>query len=228
MKNLINGKKKYGALFLSLIFIFGGCAHHFQNIKNFKEGETLVQPSEGLLIGSILVRQGENELKPSGLSSSEKLEILNIQTNSSIYHDLRGTDEIKGVKGTDFRLPLPSGQYKLQKIIATDIKLNRSTSSKIAPWLLNILTLPFGVFVFPGIGPETLELTLPYSDFEVKPHEATYIGTLIVDFPDPLPIGHPHGQFKVIDEGDQTTADLQNRIPGIERVVKNLLMVESK
>jgi len=223
---LLNTFKKIlsGGIFLILALLIG-CSGSLTGLKNVKQGESIAGSPNGLLVGAILLRQGANSVTFSGdAGSGEKLKIHNNGTGEIYTHNIEGTPDVKDIEGFDFRLPLAPGQYSLTSITATDLNINRTTTAKVSPWLLNILTLPLGVVIVPGR--TAINIPTPFSSFEIKPHEVTYIGTLIIEIPDPLPDGRFEPQYKIINEEIPTTGDLKSRIPGIEKIVTTLVVVQ--
>jgi hypothetical protein len=219
IKNILSG-----AIFLSLVLLIG-CSSSLQSLKNVKQGESIVGSQNGLLVGAILLRQGEKTVTlTGGQGSGEMLQIKNTETDQKYSHKIEGTADVKDIEGFDFRLLLGPGQYSLTSLRATGINVNQTTTAKVSPWLINILTLPLGVVTVPGQA--AINLPTPFSSFEIKPHEATYIGTLIIEIPDPLPNGRFNPQYKILNEETPTTADLKNRILGIEKVVTALVVVQ--
>ena len=203
-----NKKNNILGLFLCL-FLITACSNTLQSVK---EGETFSKSSDGLLVGTIRFQQGDRMIVPSGLGATQRLFIQSIEINKSFEHVL---------DGTDFRLTLPPGHYTVKQIFAYQLSVNKTTGAAVAPWLWNVLTLPFGVVTVPA--GTRFNFYPPDSPFEIKQHEATYIGTLVVEIPDPLPMGSFTPTFRVIDEEEQASKDLPARFPGIERVNKDLL-----
>lgn len=219
MRNILSG-----ALLSGLVVIMG-CASSLQTLKNVKQGESIAGSQNGLLVGAFLLRQGEKTVTLTGAQGSgETFQIKNIATGQTYSHKIEGTADVKDIDGYDFRLPLTAGQYSLLSLTATGVNVNETTMSKASPWLMNILTLPLGVVSVPGNS--SINLPTPFSSFEIKPREVTYIGTLIIEIPDPLPNGRFRPQYKVLNEETQTTAELRTRIPGIEKVVTALVAVQ--
>lgn len=199
---------------LVCLFLLAGCSN---NLYNLKEGQSLPS-SEGLLVGTIRWQQGDQGLAVYGggvLGSKVRMDIRNVTTDE-VYSYV--------MEAPDVRLALPPGQYTFVEISVSNVavNVNRTTAQKVAPWLLNLLTLPLGVVTIPT-GKVNLSFKPPFPPFVIREHEALYIGSLVINLPDPLPRGRFQARFDISDEGDQVLSELQDRFPGTKRVEKRLL-----
>lgn len=205
-----------GALAMCLILLTG-CSN---SLRNLKDGEAL-PTSQGLLVGTIRWQQGEHGVAAYGggqYGTHVLLQIRHIGSERVYSHDM---------KEPRLLLTLPAGEYMFERITISNVSLNvrRTTAQKAAPWLLNVLTLPLGVATIPT-GGVNLSFEPTLSAFQIKAGEATYIGTITIDFPDPLPHGSNRVNFSVADEEDTAAENLVIRFPGTERVEKHLLLVQ--
>lgn len=92
----------------------------------------------------------------------------------------------------------------------------------MAPLLMNLITLPLGVLTIPS--PKiSVSVNPSLSPFVVHQGEALYVGTIVIEIPDPIPFGGFRSQIKVVNEEDQHLAGFQQEFPGIERVATRLL-----
>lgn len=199
---------------LVFLFLLAACS---TNLYNLRDGQPL-PPSEGLLVGTIRWQQGDQGLAVYGggyLGSKVRIDIRNI-SNDEVYSYV--------MEAPDVRLALPPGKYTFAEISVSNVavNVNRTTAQKVAPWLVNLLTLPLGVLVIPT---EKVNLSSKpsFPPFVIREHEALYIGSLVIHLPDPLPTARFQVRFDISDEGDQVLDELKDRFPGTKRVEKRLL-----
>lgn len=196
-------------LFFLLIlpfFFLAACS-----LQNLKEGKSLADTSKGLLVGTVEWRQGGRPVE-----SKSGFQLNNLPWKRRTY--------IHNLEGPDFRIPLAPGKYSF-----TWRSIPRSTkppgekqrmSGLVFVNLLNFVTAPFYFAFVPII--DSVSFLYPENEFDIKEHEVTYVGKIIIDLEDPLPAGTAKPQIRVVDEEDRIAADLQT-IGGIERMEKRFL-----
>ncbi|MCG3110895.1 MAG: hypothetical protein MCM46_03620 [Candidatus Manganitrophus sp. SB1] len=195
-------------LFILPFFFLAACS-----LQNLKEGESLADTSKGLLVGTVEWRQGGRPVE-----SKSRFQLNNLQWKRRTY--------IHNLEGSDFRIPLAPGKYSFTSITAFNPEINKTTGRKAANVglvfvnLLNFVTAPFYFALIPII--DSVSFLYPENAFEIKEHEVTYVGKIIIDLEDPLPAGTAKPQIRVVDEEDRIAADLQT-IGGIEGIEKRLL-----
>ena len=196
---------------LLYVLFLTACANpNITDVEPLTEGAQLPAPA-GLLVGSVRWQQGEEGVSPHLTG----IELRNIATGEG-YRISVGTH--------DFRLVLPAGQYVFRKIWGSGLALrtDRTTTEKVAPWLMNIVTLPLGGIIIPT---ETMGVwfhpSLP--PIVIREGEALYVGALTMNLPDPLRKGLLDVRITTNDAGDETLKEFQARFPGTMRVEKKLL-----
>jgi len=221
------GTKKNTLMITCLLFVallFSSCATTHELIYNAKEGKSF-NSNKGMLAGALRWKQADTIIEPTGsfFGPLHEISIKNINTNIVYIHSL---------KKTSFYLALDPGTYNLNMVSITRIqKLHDIPFNKEAPLISNTEMFSMGVSIclFPRGGPPPPEALsymypIPFPSFQINEHEATYIGTLIVEVPDPLP--DPKNpitpSFTFIDDQAETLNEFSTRFPGIERV-KNLV-----
>jgi hypothetical protein len=122
----------------------------------------------------------------------------------------------------EFHLAVPQGQYSLDHFHIMKAGANRTRWATVTPWLLNVLTLPLGV-VFIPTGRVDLSVVPHFSVFEINQDEVSYIGTLTIEIPDPLPMGQYQAHFKIADDGDEFLGDIQSHSYGAGRFMRRVI-----
>jgi hypothetical protein len=196
---------------LLYVLFLTACANpNITDVEPFTEGAQLPTPG-GLLVGTVGWRQGEESVS----SRRTGIELRNIVT---------GEGYRISVMTHDFRLVLPSGQYVVQRIWGSglSLRMDRTTTEKVAPWLMNVVTLPLGGIIIPS---ESMDVWFQPSltPIVIREGEALYVGALTVNLPDPLRKGSVNIRITTNDEGDETLKEFQARFPGTTRVEKQLL-----
>lgn len=94
-------------------------------------------------------------------------------------------------------------------------------------FLLNQYTLPYGLIIAPSTDTE-LEARPKLRTFMVKRQEASYLGHLIIEVPDPLPAGSLRPQIRVIDPDNLEIEAINRVLPGIKWAKKQILVSSSE
>lgn len=187
--------------------------------KNAEEGVLL--SDKGLLTGSLLIVQNGEKIEfPIGNSGLE-IQVKDIKSGRLYVHWLTKPE---------FILSLPPGHYSLTEIRAasrlfnstSDVARKESNSSlaELAGVLLQLSANSGPTHSDPG--PTNLLLANLMTQFEIKEHEVTYIGSLKITVPDQIGSGKFDSNLTVIDEQDKTAAFYQTRFHEITQVNKCL------
>lgn len=207
-----------GSVALYALFIAACANSAITDISGFKDGEKL-EVQDGLLLGTIKWQQGEKEVATDVGDYHEVpdtgIQLRNIATNEVVRLWLRTSD---------LCVALPRGTYAFDKISGSQlaVRVNKTTSEKVAPWALNLLTLPLGGIIIPSekVG---LSFNPQLAQFVIREGEASYMGTITIHLPDPLPRGPFKIEVSTSDEGEEVLKKLRVRFEGIARVEKRLL-----
>lgn len=198
-------------ILLYVLFLTACANPNITDVEPLKEGTQLPTPA-GLLVGSVRWRQGEQDVSPHLTG----IELRNIATGEGYRIAVDETH--------DFRLVLPAGRYVFQKIWGSrlSLRMDRTTNEKMAPWLMNIVTLPLGGIIIPT---ETMGVWFQPSlpPVVIREGGALYIGALTMNLPDPLRKGLFDIRITTNDMGDETLKNFQSRFPGTMRVERQLL-----
>ena len=197
---------------LFYVLLLTACANpNITDVEPLTEGAQLPKPA-GLLVGSVHWQQGQEDVSPHLTG----IELRNIATGEGYRISVDETH--------DFRLALPPGQYVFQKISGSSlsIRTERTTNDKMAPLLMNIVTLPLGGIIIPT---DTMDIWFqpPLPPVVIQEGEALYIGALTMNLPDPVRKGSFDIRITTNDSGEETLKNFQARFPGTMRVEKKLL-----
>ena len=192
-----------------------------KQVSNLQEGAQLPY-AEGVLVGSLRWEQGEQGIAAHGSGRCQgpyTIIMLRNTASNELYRHL--------LEAPDFRLSLPPGQYVFEQILGgrLAVRVNSGSTETAAPWLLNVVTLPFGMMIIPSPG-KNLRFKPALPPVVVREGEAAYGGSLIVDLPDPLPSEPFPVRVRTADEGSETLKEFDARFPGTIRVEKQLLISE--
>ena len=201
---------------LLYVLFLTACANpNITDVEPLTEGAQ-VPTSGGLLVGTVGWQQGEERVS----SRRTGIELSNIDT---------GEGYRVSVTTHDFRLVLPAGRYVVQRISGSglSLRMDKTTTEKVAPWLMNVVTLPLGGIILPS---ESMDVWFQPSltPIVIREGEAMYAGALTVHLPDPLRKGSVNIRMTTNDEGDETLKDFQVRFPGTTRVEKRLLYWDTR
>lgn len=200
-----------GPTLLYVLFLTACANPNITDVEPLTEGVQLLKPA-GLLVGSIHWQQGQEDVSPHLTG----IELRNIASGEGYRISVDETH--------DFRLALPPGQYVFQRISGSrlSIRTDRTTNEKMAPLLLNIITLPLGGIILPT---ETMGIWFqpPLPPVVIQEGEALYIGALTMNLPDPVRKGSFAIRITTTDMGDEALTNFQTRFPGTMRVEKQLL-----
>jgi len=203
--------KFIGPILLYILFLTGCANPNITDVEPLTEG-TQLPTAGGLLVGSVRWQQGEEDVSPHLTA----IQLRNIATGEGYRI---AVDETR-----DFRLALPVGRYAFQKIsgASLSLRMDRTTTEKVTPWLMNIVTLPLGGIIIPT---ETMGVWFQPSlpPVVIQEGEALYIGALTINLPDPLRKGLLDIRITTTDMGDEALKNFQSRFPGTMRVEKQLL-----
>lgn len=227
MRTIKNTLMIFFSLFVALLF--SSCATKY--IDNAQEGKPF-KPTKGMLAGALRWKQAGKIVEPTGsfFGPLHQITIINRDTDRDIVY-------VHSLKKASFYLALDPGTYSIEKVSITRIqKLHDIPFNQEAPLISNeemlLMTVSFCLFPCGG-APVAQALSYEYPthfpSFQINEHEATYIGTLTIEVPDPLPDpAEPiTPSFTFIDDQDETLNEFSTRFPGIERV-KSLIPASQK
>ena len=216
-------------IFFSLLvaLMLSSCATTSKFIDNAKEGKS-IKSAKGMLAGAIQWKQEDKVIEPteSFFGPLHRIIIKNSITNIVYIHDL---------KQSSFYLALDPGTYSIENVSISrisklhDIPLNKE-ASLFSNEEIDSMIIAFLFFPYSAPTPEALSYAYPihFPSFEINEHEATYIGTLIIEVPDPLPDPAKPitPSFTFIDNQDRALNKFNTRFPWIERI--NILIPSSQ
>ena len=207
---------------LLVVLIANACAtKYIDNVKT----KTVIRPGKGMLIGALRWKQANKIVEPTGSFFGPLHQITLRDWKTTIVY-------VHSLKKASFYLALDPGTYSIDKVsIARIQKLHDIPLNKEAPLITNEEAFSIGasVCLFPcGGAPVPTALSYEYAtsfpSFQIYEQEATYIGTLIIEVPDPLPdpADPITPRFTFIDE-HEVVHDVITHYPGIERVNNSIL-----
>lgn len=203
---------RFIATVLLYVLFLTACANpNITDVDPLTEGAQLLKPA-GLLVGSVHWQQGQEDVSPHLTG----IELRNFASGEGYRISVDETH--------DFRLALPPGKYVFHKISGSrlSVRTDRTTNEKLAPLLLNIVTLPLGGIIIPT---ETMGIWFqpPLPPVVIQEGEALYIGALTMNLPDPVRKASFDIRITTNDMGEETLKNFQVRFPGTMRVEKQLL-----
>ena len=197
---------------ISLVSLLASCA---KEVSNIRPGMFHFDSSYGVLVGSIDWRQGGRRV-----GTFTNFDFENLSTHKKYFHITRKIE---------YWLAVPQGEYSLSILRITNPKVRKTFGRQIAGtlpllfFLLNQYTLPYGLIIAPSTDNE-LKARPNLPTFIVKRQEATYLGHLIIEIPDPLPAGSLQPQIRVIDPDNFEIETIKRTLSGIKRVEKRILV----
>lgn len=209
---------------LILGVLLSSCANVYHSVGDVKDDTSFAESSKGLLLGSV-----------HWVQKSEAIEVKeNDYRHFSVFFKNIGTNRqyMYIMKKSDFAIALPPGNYELTSIHAPTRAFHRSSAwvyKEIADFtLLLVAGTAASVATGVNLGPafsgwsESVPVPVDIPSFVLRQREATYIGSLIIEVPDPLPYESFIPRLKINDEGDAILKDIQTRFPSILHIEKHL------
>jgi len=203
---------RFTEVILVLALLLGGCATSMNKIADANQPLTA---SEGIVVGSVLVRVGKINIP------------LPFPVSASLLRPARSI-------GYSLEVGVPRD---IRSIMEKPIAIDKQFLLNIEPdeEKIFVTRMPAGPHVFDRLVPRGYEeaATLLGIRFSVAPGTTTYIGRVIFDLPEKLPLLLPQGFYSLkfttqVEDAQEATIDsirsTHSRI--VENVVKDLMRAE--